>query len=454
MVNLVDKGVATEWSTKKGALKNVRWSAQLGDRGYLPPVVAGGKVFIGTNNRNPRDPSVKGAKAILLCFRESDGQFLWQIAHDMPPPEVVTQAKEDGLLSTPTVEGDRLYYVAPAAEVVCAGTDGKIVWSVDLMKQLKVHPCYVTFCCPLGVGDLVFVVTGNGRVGGDTENAFPEPRAPSFVALEKKTGKIAWTDNSPGEKVMEGQWTSPVYAEVNGKPQVIFPGGDGVLYAFEPATGKLIWKFDANPPQAEFKLGGRGTRNYLMAPAVHENRLYTGIGQNPDNGSGLSYLWCVDITRTGDLSPQWTVTDANAKPVKTAPKPNTGGVVWFYGGDSTAADSVRDYILGRSISTPAIHGGLVYFAEQDGFLHCLDAKTGKHYWEEDLKANVWAAPLWVDGKVYLGDDVGIIHIFAHGKEKKKLQSVEMEDGTKAGVVAANGVLYVTTEKHLYAIQAK
>ena len=113
----------TRMGCEEGRLKNVKWVADLGTRATAAPIVAGGKVFVGTNNQKPRDPKVKGDKAVLMCFRESDGKFLWQLVHDMPPADVVREAKTDGLLSNPSVEGDRLYYVTPAAEVVCADTE-------------------------------------------------------------------------------------------------------------------------------------------------------------------------------------------------------------------------------------------------------------------------------------------------------------------------------------------
>jgi outer membrane protein assembly factor BamB len=125
-------------------------------------------------------------------------------------------------------------------------------------------------------------------------------------------------------------------------------------------------------------------------------------------------------------------------------------VVWHFGG-AAPRESDRDWTFGRTMSTCAVHGGLVYTAEIDGFLHCLDAKTGKHYWEEDLRANVWASPLWADGKVYLPDDGGVVHVFAHGKGKRILNTVDMNEGIKAPLVAAGDVLYVTTEKHVFAI---
>src|SRR5205823_6172011 len=144
----------------------------------------------------------------------------------------------------------------------------------------------------------------------------PAPEAPSFVAVNKKTGKVAWQDNSPGDRIMEGQWASPAYATINGKPQVLFPGGDGWLYSFEPETGKLIWKFDGNPKDAIFKAQGRGTRNYVLAPVIYDNKVYVGLGQQPDNGPGVGHLWCVDPTRTGDIS-----ADVGKPPKKN---PNSG----------------------------------------------------------------------------------------------------------------------------------
>jgi outer membrane protein assembly factor BamB len=443
MVNLVAKGVPTEWENKKGG-KNVKWIAELGDRGYLPPIIAGGKVFICTNNHKPRDKAVKGDKAVLMCFNEADGNFLWQIVHDMPPEEVVTQAKPEGLLSTPTVEGDRLYYITPAAVVVCASTEGKVLWTCDLMKDHKVYPHYVTFCSPLVVGDMVFVVTGNGRSGGESDKPVPEPKAPSFVAVNKKDGTVAWHDNTPGAEIMEGTWASPAYAEINGKGQVIFPGGDGWLYAFEAAKEKkLIWKFDCNPKGSEFRTDSRGTRNYILTPVVADNRVYVTVGQQPDNGPGVGHLWCVDVTKTGDVSEE----------MEKGKKNSNSGLLWHYGG-ATPKGEERDFYFGRSLSGCAIHDGLVYAAEFDGFLHCLDAKTGKHYWDADVKANFWASPLWVDGKVYIPDDSGNVTIFKHGKEKEIVGKVDIEDGMKAAPVVANGVLYLTTSKRLFAITGK
>jgi outer membrane protein assembly factor BamB len=127
--------------------------------------------------------------------------------------------------------------------------------------------------------------------------------------------------------------------------------------------------------------------------------------------------------------------------------------VWHYGG-AAPKGAERDWLFGRSISGCTVHDRFVYAAEWEGLLHCLDARTGKRYWSEDFNAKIWASPLWVEGKVYLSDHAGNVHIFEHGKEKKALPAVDMATGVKAAAVVANGVLYITTEKRLFAIAKK
>jgi outer membrane protein assembly factor BamB len=447
MVNTVDKEIPISWEIKEGKRQNSKWVMPLGTVAYGGPVVAGGKVFVGTNNEKPRNPKVKGDKGVVMCFRESDGAFLWQALHDKLPDMDENDWPQQGVASTPAVDGNRVYYVSNSCELICADTEGqqqdaKVVWRLDMFDKLKVFPHFLANGSPLVVGDLVYVVTGNGV---DAKGNVPSPQAPSFLAVDKKTGAVVWQDNSPGAKILEGQWSNPTYAEVNGKGQIIVPGGDGWLRAFEAKSGALIWKFDCNPKNSVYKQGGRGTRNYFLAtPVVYDNKVYIGVGQNPDNGPGVGHLWCIDITKTGDLSPVGD--DFNPK----SPVNKNSGLVWHYGG-AAAPGGARDIVFGRTLSTCAIHDGLVYAAELEGFLHCLDAQTGAKYWDFDLKANVWGSPYWVDGKIYLGNDDGTMTIFAHGKTCKQLGSVEMDSPIKGTPVVANGVLYVTTGTHLYAI---
>jgi outer membrane protein assembly factor BamB len=106
------------------------------------------------------------------------------------------------------------------------------------------------------------------------------------------------------------------------------------------------------------------------------------------------------------------------------------------------------------MSTASVHDGLVYVAELAGYIHCFDARTGQKYWQHDLKSAIWGSTFWVDGKIYLGDEQGDVYIFGHGKEKKLLGKMEMDQSIKSTPAAVNGVLYVMTETNLFAIANK
>jgi outer membrane protein assembly factor BamB len=317
-VNLVETGLPAEWQTTEPT-KNVKWAAALGSRAYGAVVVSGGKVFTGTNNerpRNPRDrirrrldePPVPLDRGILMCFDEATGRFLWQAVHDKLESGQVNDWPREGIPSMPAVEGNRLYYVSNRCELVCADTEGfrdgnqgvrdepyqtpidaDFIWRLDMMGELKVFPHNLAICAPLILGDLVYVVTANGV--DENHINLPSPEAPSFLAVNKHTGKVVWQSNLPGKNIMHGQWSNPAYGEAGGVKQVIFPGGDGWLYGFDPPTGALLWKFDCNPKGAKYELGGRGEKSdFIGTPVVYEGRVYLGTGQDPEHTDGVGHL--------------------------------------------------------------------------------------------------------------------------------------------------------------------
>src|SRR5207253_2967786 len=82
MVNTQVKGLPAEWNVDEESLKNVKWVADLGSKAYGGPIVAGGRVFVGTNNQKPRDkndydidPKTKKREpidlGILMAFNEA-----------------------------------------------------------------------------------------------------------------------------------------------------------------------------------------------------------------------------------------------------------------------------------------------------------------------------------------------------------------------------------------------
>jgi outer membrane protein assembly factor BamB len=425
------KALPDSWDAKAGT--NIKWKAQIGSSSNGNPVVADGKIFLGTNNANPRNPDITGDKGVLLCLRESDGTFLWQAVTDKLDGE--SDWAEEGVCSSPAVEGKRLYYVSNRGEVICLDTggftDGKndgpfqdevykgptdadVIWKLDMRQELGVSQLYMAASAPVVWEDLVFVVTPNGRDSSDEKVL--SPKAPSFLAVNRNTGKVVWQDNSPGEGILHGQWSSAALATVDGVQQAIFPGGDGWLYGFSARTGEKLWRFDLNPKDAVWPK----TRNYgVSTPVFSGGHVFMSTGQDPDHPNGVGRTYAIDPARKGDIT--------------------ESGRVWEY-------DKI-----GRSISTAAVADGLVYVADMKGYLHCLDVKSGKPYWAYDTLAPVWGSPLVADGKVYLGDQDGDVVVLQAGPELKKIAEIDMGNSVYSTPVPANGVLYVMTRSDLFAI---
>lgn len=442
MVNTVARDIPSDWSVEEGNRRSIKWVADLGSHTYGSPTVAGGKVYVATNNAQPRDPQVTGRQAILMAFRDTDGAFLWQIAHDLP---FVGHLRRE-CPSAPTVDGGKLYYFTPGCEVVCADAEkGEVLWRYSTIEELEVQPgrwhCFAPpLASPLVIGDLVFSVTGNGPDGKGKLVA----KAPSFVALNKRTGKLVWQSNLPGVNIIEGQWSSgPAFADHGGPRQIIFTGGDGVIYSFAPKTGKLLWKCDCLPKR---KKNGRNTDNYFAGtPVVVGDRLYVGMGVEPYLTVPWSYFLCLDITRQGDVSLRSY--DAKAAANKGS------ALIWAFGGPvPPQSKDARRIFFGSTMSTAAVHDGLVYIPEKNGYMYCLDRKTGKHYWTYDFFAGIIGSPLWVDGKVYVANDDSAVVIFAHGRQKKVLAKRHMNAyEIHSTPVAVNRTLYIAAASKLYAI---
>ncbi len=515
MVNLTDPNIPSKWSVAEGKHENIRWKAQLGSRSYSQTIVAEGKIFRGTNNEYPRNPRDRKKpnfdnpdgdpldKGVLMCFDARTGDFLWQYVSDKLPVGQVSDWPREGITCTPAVDKGRVYFVTNRCEVICADingfldgkndgvkdekyadkTDADVIWRYNLLLELKVFPHNMSHCSPLIVGDRIFVCTSNGVDEGHVN--VPMPEAPSFIALDKNTGKLLWQSNLPGRDIMHGQWASPAYAEIKGVPQVIFPAGDGWLYALNPENGKLIWKFDGNPKDAIYELGGKGTKSdFINAPVVYKNRIFIGTGQDPEHFEGVGHFWCIDPAgKTGDISPE-LVTDASVFPPKTKPNPNSGAV-WHYGGEEKRQFAIRDHVFGRTLSTACIVDDVIYLSELAGYLHCLDARTGKMYWMFDTRSAIWGSPMYADGKVYVPNEDGDVFVFRHDpkpesidpagavaaqtdnksaklayknalklvSQKYLLNKIEMEEPIRSAPTVAGGVLYIGTERSIYAIAA-
>ncbi len=461
-----EKNPPTDWDVESG--KNIKWTATLGSQTYGNPVVAGGLVFVGTNNGAKRDPKITDDASVLKIFRESDGKFLWQKLSPKLKAGRVNDWPYQGICSTVCAEGDFVWYCTSRCEVVCLdvsalrkGTgDPKEVWVVDMMATLGVFPHNMTSCSPALFEDHVYIITANGV--DESHKNIPSPKAPSIVCFNKKTGKVVWSDNAPLERVLHSQWASPAVVTVDGVTQVLCPLGDSWLRSYEAKTGKLLWKCDMNRKDTVYPT----TRNELIStPIVAGNLMILATGQDPEHGEGPGSLWAVDVTKSGDVSaeidnPQAKV-DADKELVapveqikkKGLPNPQSA-VVWSFEKLPNVPKPKSQQRMNRSISTAVELDGLVYVPDFSGYLRCFDVKTGQLHWTLNTESAIWGSPLIADGKIYQGNEAGDIFILATGKELKELARINMGSAVYCSPVFANGVLYINTRDTLFAIEQK
>lgn len=446
--------------------RNVKWAAKLGSQSYGNPTVYRGKIFVGTNNETPRDKRHVGDRSILMCLDEKTGALLWQLVVPKLKSGKVNDWELLGLFSAPVHDGKYLYLVTSRCEVLCLdlegmkdGNDGPykdeakyvvmdtgkepiepgpgdadIVWRYDMMDELGVFPHNASNCNILMLGDLIYICTSNGQDW--THVNVPAPNSPSFIALNKKTGTLAGEDDAGiGPRILHGQWSSPSAGEVKGQWQVFFGGGDGVLYAFDAkpvkegdtALLKTVWKFDCVPAEYKVKDGkpikypaAEGPSEINSTPVFYKDKVYVAIGQDPEHGEGVGRLLCLNPNQKGDVT--------------------KAGPVWDYKG------------IKRSISTVSIDpaNGLLFIGDFSGFVHCLDAETGKLHWVHDMKAHMWGSTLVADGKVYVGDEDGDFCVLASSPTKRVISESNLGYPIYGTPVVANGVMYVLNQSYLYA----
>ena len=485
------RGIPHEWNLDTG--HNIKWAVPLGSYSYGGPVVAGGRVFVGTNNARELRPHSTGDKGCLLCLDAATGELLWQATHDKLPTGPANDWPEQGVASTPYVHGDRVYYVSNRCELVCADVNGfhdgvndgpyrdekfterqdaDFLWIRDLIGELGVYPHNLAASSPVGDNERVYVCTSNGV--DEEHDKPPAPEAPAFIAVDKQTGRVVWKRSDPGANILHGQWSSPALGVIGGRPQVIFGGGDGWCYSYDPATGTPLWKFNLNPPDAVWKPGGTGTKSSIVAmPVIAGDRVYLAVGDDPEQCRGPGHLYAIDATKGPHFDPP-------PSQVATGDSLRRGGV----GGGSESADVNRERRastnggrasekgtqplditesgrvwhvggadFGRTIASVVVADGLLYAADLAGYLSCFDAATGQRHWRHDMQAGVWASPCVIAGKVYLGNTDGEMVILRHGMEKQELARIDMRHAIYTSPAVADGVLYVMTQRFLYAIEA-
>ena len=428
-----------DWDRSTG--RNIVWSVELGNEVYGRPVVAGDVVYVGADNTRHMNPAFQEESGVLMAFRVTDGAFLWQ---DVAPR--VERGLRDFLLpsttSGPYVEGDRLYYVTAECQLRCLDTQGfrdgenngpyhgevlkgnaaaDIVWQLD-MPALGVFPHEACNSDVLPLGDLLMVGTSNGQNEG--HSGVPSPFAPSLIAVNKHSGEVVWRAIGPGDRVLHGNWSSPVAANVNGRMQVLFGGGDGWLRAYDAASGQEIWRFDGNPKDARFfpRPGVLSRSSIIASPVFADGRVFIAMGQSPGHGNGPSLIHAISPNGRGDVT--------------------KSGLLW------------TSRAVGRVVGTPIVKDGLLYVGDLGGTVHCLDAATGAHLWKHETNDAIWGCLVLAGDRLYVGNAEGLMTVLRAGRRKELLAQIEMDAPLYSRPAVIGDALYLATASRLYLIAAR
>lgn len=365
-----ETGLPLTWSDSD----NVAWKIEVPGLGWSSPSIQDGRLWLTTAVDD-------GASLRLLCFDLKSGERLLdrEVFHHDEPGNI--HKKNSYASPTPLLEGDFVYVHFGRLGTACLTTAGDVVWK----KELDYNHRHGPGGSPVLFENLLIIACD----GTDVQYV---------VALDKATGDEVW--RSPREGKMA--YCTPLLTEVDGVPQVIAPGGEWVI-AYEPRTGKEIWKF-------------RWPKGYSVVP-------------RPVVGHGLTF-----VSSSYDTAVFYAI--------------RLGGE-----GDITETHEAWQLTRGAPHNPSALLvGDEIYLVSDKGIATCLDAKTGEQHWQERLGGNFSASPIFADGRIYFLDEEGVCTVLKPGKTYEVLATNTVPGRTLASLVAADGAIFLRTDTHLYRLQ--
>ncbi|MEX0703771.1 MAG: PQQ-binding-like beta-propeller repeat protein [Planctomycetales bacterium] len=395
-----ETGLVDSWDPDGGAGSNLLWKREdLGGRST--PIVMNGKLYMLV--RDQPGTTREGEK--VVCLDAATGQTLWEnrfnvYLSDVPDTRVAWSA----VVGDPAT-GD-VYAVG-----VCNyfqkidGNTGKTIWGHSLNEEYGFLDTYggrTNF--PILQGDLAIV---SAVVIGWGETSRPTHR---FVAFDKRNGQPVWIQGTTPHP-HDTTYSAPVATVIEGQPAIVFGSGDGGVHAFQPQTGKPIWKYMVTK------------RGVNTTPLVIDGGKTVICGHSEENldSNEMGALFSLDATKIGDIT--------------------QSGVNW----------RVRQWAVGRA--APLLVDGRLYAVEDGGNLLVIDPKTGKRLSQQKLGTAQFSSPLYADGKIYAFTANSPWYILQpDGDKVKVLHRVRVSGNESYGSpIVSHGRLYFPTTGALYCV---
>lgn len=429
-----------EWNEKK----NLRWKVEIPGKGHASPIVWGDRVYIQTAVETKKEAAQANAgiadepdPALLTYFQPGSAA----------PPEGDRRQRGPGNRRP----GGRRGGFGPGPqpthlfEFQVLSIDrktGKTVWKKTVREEKPHEGGHPTASqasnSPVTDGKHLYAYFGSrglycmtldGQVKWNadlgemrTRNEFGEGSSPALyddtilinwdhegddfiVALDKNTGKEKWrkTRDEPTS------WSTPIVVEAGGKPQVVVTATNHVI-AYDLATGDEVWT-----------CGGM-TANVIPSPLADKDLLYAISGFR-----GAALLAIDYANARGDI------TDKPA-------------IKWKYDRDTPYVPS------------GVLYDGRLYFLDNNrGLLSCLDARTGKPFYEKQRLEgidNVYSSLVGADGRIYIVGREGKAVIVKAGSKFDVLATNKLDEEFDASPALADDEMFLRGAKHLYCIAKK
>jgi outer membrane protein assembly factor BamB len=377
----------TNLPVKWSPTENVAWKAALPGVSGATPIIWNEHIFL-----NVAD----GGHLHLWALNRQDGAIRWK----RPLSGGDQKMRKQNMSSpSPVTDGQTVWVMTGTGVLKAFSFDGTERWSRDIQKE------YGQFGLNWGYASSPLLHEGALYVqvlhGMKTED-------PSYVMrIDGQTGRTTWKTERPTKAIRESPdaYTTPVLLRTGNRTEIVVSGGD-IVTAYDPASGKELWRSDGLNPE------NNPWHRIVASPLVLGDIVFAPSRERP--------LLAIRGGGTGDV---------------------------------TKTHRLWEFNSGPDVPTPATDGTYLYVVNDRGIVFCLDAKTGKTvYGPERIQPGTYSAsPVVADGKVYITSEEGVTTVYRAGPTFEVLAENAVNEFVLSTVAVSQGQLFLRSSDHLYAI---